>query len=1208
MSAKGSVFASGRFLTLVVLTTIAIAIGFWLSVQPQPEPAPQVFNAEKVRELIQLKNNGIAFLENKDFADAGRTFDRLVQDVPTSELAVRDLAIARVLPLIDKSDAAINRQTKPEQYDQAVADAKQAVQRYLKLRPDSPVALLLSAELASHLGDAQLAQLNLERATMVSSKNAALWYTMYLMTRDSPDEALRKRGQLGLRHAFETAPKNLWLLKEWLLTQALDHDGEILDTIQQAQAELAPYRDHIQQTRQFDLLQALADCRVAVENEDWSKAILQARLVSNVMVALIPAKIDLRRVKRDLMEYILHDFDQAFYDVHERPEAEFAPEIKVNFSLAERQLDEVDDACAIQLIDFDLDDRLDVLLVRRTSVEIHSLDSTSRQWKRVVAFEAEGELRGACAADLDRDYVRLENDMAIADPDLLLYGSSGVWILRNQLDTDTQERSLEPVKQTENLSGLADCTAATLVDVDHDGDLDFLVSSSTGISVWSNRENLTFADISDRTVPPPDGFRARTMIPVDWNRDAAIDVVLLGADAGDIGYLQNLYHGRLRWQELDCPDSRQIAVVDADGNASWDLFSTGSSGTSVCLTETGPDIDARPVDDLKGTDLTTLDYDNDGYLDAVVWNGETLRVLRGGPQAAYRSVTGVLSTPVQDIAGSDVGDLDADGDIDLALVESGRPRVYLNAGGNENTWLDVVLHAEQNPDQHPSQRVNMQALGSLMELKAGDIYQARVVRRQSTHFGLGNRPTADLVRVVWTDGVPHNLLQPKSREWLHTKQVLKGSCPYIYTWTGQEFEFFTDCLWAAPIGLQFAEGQLATPREWEYLRIPAERLRPRDGEYVLQMTEELWEAAYFDEVKLYAIDHPQDFEVYSNEKVGPPTVAEFRLHTVSERRVPVAARDAAGNDLLPKLRVRDRDFTKAFGKRIKQGLTDAGYLELDLGQLNPGDDVTLFLTGWVFPTDTSINIALSHNPNLQAPQAPTLWVPTADGQWKQVIDYMGFPGGKTKTIAVPLGSLLNVADPRVRIVSTMELYWDAVFFTVNEPQDESKSIQQIELELVAADLHHRGVSRRVPGARMGPEEYRYAEVDVNPVWCPMSGRFTRYGDVTPLISTSDDRLVVMGAGDEMTMRFRVPTDPVPPGWKRDFVLYNVGWDKDADLNTVQGQSVEPLPFRGMNHYPPRPDQEVPQGAEYRRYLREFQTRKQSRHQFWKQILRFQAAD
>ncbi|MEO1996351.1 MAG: VCBS repeat-containing protein, partial [Planctomycetaceae bacterium] len=978
----------------------------------------------------------------------------------------------------------------------------------------------------------------------------------------------------------------------------------ILETINQAHAELSPYRDHIQQTRQFDILQALSDCQTAVEMGDWNKAILQARLVSNVMVALIPAKIDLRRVKRDLMEYILHDFSQKFYDAHTRPEPEFPPEIKVSYGLAEAQLADVDDARAILLIDFDLDDRLDVLLVRQTTVEVHTADRETRQWTLVASFDAGGELWGACAADLDRDYVRLDNGMAVADPDVLVYGPAGVWVLRNQPDSKTQKRSLESVRQSPNLSGLREVTTATLVDVDHDGDLDFVVSSTSGISVWSNRENLTFADISDRTVTPPEGFRARTMIPVDWNRDAAIDVVLLDAESGSVGYLQNLYHGRLRWQELDCPDSRQIAVVDADGNASWDILSTGQSRTAVTLTESGPDMDTRRIDDLRGAGLRTLDFDNDGYLDIFLWSDEGLRVLRGGPQAGYRSIDGVLTVASRDIAGSDVGDLDADGDIDLALVESGRPRLYLNDGGNENSWLDVVLHAEQNPDQHPSQRVNMQALGSLMELKAGEIYQARVVRRQSTHFGLGNRSTADVIRVVWTDGVPHNLLQPKSREWLHTKQVLKGSCPYLYTWTGAGFEFFTDCLWAAPIGLQFAEGQLATPREWEYLRIPEERLVPRNGEYVLQMTEELWEAAYFDEVKLLAIDHPQDFEVYSNEKVGPPSVAEFRLYTVSDRRLPVAATDAAGNDLLPKLSRRDRDFTKAFDKRIKQGLTEPGHLELDLGALEAGDEVTLFLTGWVFPTDTSINVALSHNPDVDAPQAPSLWVPAPDGQWKQVIDDMGFPGGKTKTIAVPLGTVLNVDDPRVRIASSMELYWDAVFFTVNEPEDGSKSIQQTELELVAADLHDRGVSRRVPGTKLGPEQFRYDDVDVLPVWPPMTGRFTRYGDVTPLLAGSDDHLVVMGAGDEMTLRFRVPADPVPPGWKRDFILYNVGWDKDADLNTVQGQSVEPLPFRGMTHYPPKPGQEYPQSASHRAYLREFQTRRQSRYRFWKQILRF----
>jgi len=1208
MSATNTRSRIGVFSALAAVVVLAAVIGLWQSMERDPDPQPTVFNAEQIRNLIALKNRGIGFLENKEFEQAGQTFAELARDVPDSEMAIRDLTIARILPLIDKSDAAINRQTDPARYEQAVVDASQAVQRYLKLKPDSPTALLLSAELAKHVGDSVQAQRILEEAAMLSRDDASLFYAMYLLSRDAADDAMQQRAKLGLQHAYDAAPQNLWLIKEWLLVQALDHDGDILQTIKRARSELAPYREHIQKTRQFDILQALDDCQAAVQQGDWNKAILQARLVSNVMVALIPAKIDLRRVKRDLMEYILHDFSERFYETHERPESDFPPPISVSYELATAQLPEMDDARAVLLLDFNLDDRLDVLLVRKTTVEVYTVDGETRQWTRLTAFDAGGGLWGACAADLDRDYVRLDNDMAVADPDVLLYGPAGVWVLRNQVDAMSGQRSLEPVPQAPQLSGVRDVLGATLVDVDHDGDLDFVISSGAGVSIWSNRENLTFADISGRSTGPPDGFRARTLIPVDWNRDAAIDVVMLDQESGAVGYLQNLFHGRLRWQKLDCPESREIAVVDADGNASWDILSTGASGTEVTLTETGPEMDTRPVDQPPGDGLTTLDYDNDGYLDTLVWSGTGVRVLRGGPLASYRPVDGVFAVSSQDIGGSDVGDLDGDGDIDLAVVESGRPRLYFNNGGNENSWLDVVLHAEQSPDQHPSQRVNMQALGSLMEVKSGDVYQARVVRRQSTHFGLGDRSTADVIRVVWTDGVPHNLLQPKSREWLHTKQVLKGSCPYLYTWTGSGFEFFTDCLWAAPIGLQFAEGQLSSPREWEYLRIPGERLVARDGEYVLQMTEELWEAAYFDEIKLFAIDHPQDFEVYSNEKVGPPAVAEFKLYTVSDRRLPVSATDAEGHDLLPKLSRRDRDFTKAFGKRIKQGLTDPGYLELDLGPLEAGDAVTLFLTGWVFPTDTSLNVALSQNPDVAAPQAPSLWVPQADGRWKQAIPYMGFPGGKTKTIAVPLGAVLNPADPRVRIASSMELYWDAVFFTVNERADAEQSIQQIALELVAAHLHDRGVSRRVPGRGLGPERYRYDEVDSRPVWPPMSGRFTRFGDVTPLLADSDDHLVVMGAGDEMTLRFRVPSDPVRPGWKRDFILYNVGWDKDADLNTVQGQSVEPLPFRGMSHYPPKPSQEYPQTARHRSYLSRYQTRRQSRHRFWKQILRFQPDD
>ena len=109
----------------------------------------------------------------------------------------------------------------------------------------------------------------------------------------------------------------------------------------------------------------------------------------------------------------------------------------------------------------------------------------------------------------------------------------------------------------------------------------------------------------------------------------------------------------------------------------------------------------------------------------------------------------------------------------------------------------------------------------------------------------------------------------------------------------------------------------------------------------------------------------------------------------------------------------------------------------------------------------------------------------------------------------------------------------------------------------------------------------------------MLGRFTRLGDVKELLTASDDRLLVMGAGDETTLRFAVPNEPLPPGWKRDFFLYSVGWDKDANLETILGQTVEPLPFRAMTAYPWPATEKSPDSAAYLQYLREYQTREQT---------------
>jgi hypothetical protein len=307
--------------------------------------------------------------------------------------------------------------------------------------------------------------------------------------------------------------------------------------------------------------------------------------------------------------------------------------------------------------------------------------------------------------------------------------------------------------------------------------------------------------------------------------------------------------------------------------------------------------------------------------------------------------------------------------------------------------------------------------------------------------------------------------------------------------------------------------------------------------------------------------------------------------------------DQRGRDVSATLREADDRFVKAFDRQIYQGLTPEHYIELDLGDLQGPKQIKLFLRGWMRPTDTSLNVAFSQNPSIDGPKFPSVWTPDETGEFVEVKPYMGFPGGKTKTIVVDLSDAFATSDYRVRIVSTAEIYWDQAFFTIDESSPE---LRTTEMEVATADVHYRGYSRRITRPHHAPYAYDYNDVATHPIWPPIEGRFTRYGDVSRLLANEDDLQVVIGSGDEITVRFAA-LQPVPAGWKRDFFLHCVGWDKDADLNTIHGQSVEPLPFRAMKHYPYEAD-EGPSGEAYDSYLREYQTRRQNPSRFWRRIV------
>ena len=312
---------------------------------------------------------------------------------------------------------------------------------------------------------------------------------------------------------------------------------------------------------------------------------------------------------------------------------------------------------------------------------------------------------------------------------------------------------------------------------------------------------------------------------------------------------------------------------------------------------------------------------------------------------------------------------------------------------------------------------------------------------------------------------------------------------------------------------------------------------------------------------------------------------------------------------LPQILTADDVYARPFRQRQKQGLTEPHHLELEFAPLDQppaeNDRLLLFLTGWVFPTDTSINVQLFQNPEEPGPRPPALLVPddAAEGGWREAMPFIGFPGGKTKTICVDVTGVVDTANPQLRLATSMELYWDTAFLAVVPPADRATSSEgnlaapaktRLQpLEMISADLHARGVSQPIPHPGDGPERYDYADVSQLPAWPAIRGRFTGLGDVAELLRRADDLQAVLGTGDEITVKFRLPDTPLPPGWQRDFLLHNIGWDKDADLNTVYGQTVEPLPFRQMTGYPFAPAETFPQSDAHRQFEARYQVREQN---------------
>ena len=704
-------------------------------------------------------------------------------------------------------------------------------------------------------------------------------------------------------------------------------------------------------------------------------------------------------------------------------------------------------------------------------------------------------------------------------------------------------------------------------DYDLDNDPDLFVARERGVStLYENTGVGLFIDATEEAGLAVEG-RARGAISGDYDNDGDMD----------------------------------IFVTDHGGNRLW--RNNGDRTFTDIADELGL------TDSLTGWGAGFTDVNNDGHLDLFVANGPSDP--EGGaaqPNRLHVYCGGGPGTCEEKTAAAGVGhtgssravafaDYDGDGDADMYVTNVGGPNVlYRNEIGTEQNWLRARLIGTRSTRDGLGARLTV-TTADLVRRTASMVGSGGYMGQSATEllFGLGESERAD-INIKWPGGISQDFWDSlANRNFTATEGVLEGSCPMVFAWDGTGFEYVSDILGSSVTGFYMAPGVFRFPIDTdEYLILPD--AVPRDGVYSVLVVELLNEIGYMDHARLLVIDHPADVEMYPNETLMlVPPFPEPVMHVVKDARPPVSAVDEKGNDILDLVSTRDGIYAETFEYLPYEGFAEEHSTILDLGDLSGAEKVLLMLDGWThYVTCYSVYEAIE---NGVPPMLPRLDVLDEDGEWVPATMNMGMPAGQPKTTTFDMTGMFLTDEYKIRITTNLQVFYDRILVSTYR-EDESPRVT--ELEATTATLSRKGypVNQVATGSReRSAAEYDYEVVDeAKEWWMVWPGNYTKYGDVTPLMTDVDDMFVVMRHGDEIALDFDgASLPPLPAGWERSIVLYMDGFFRYLDSKSAlyeDGFEVEPMPFHGMSAYPYPQGESYPDDEAHRRYLEEYNTRRE----------------
>ena len=447
-------------------------------------------------------------------------------------------------------------------------------------------------------------------------------------------------------------------------------------------------------------------------------------------------------------------------------------------------------------------------------------------WKGVPVqgeFWTTTDVNAALWGDVDNN--------GLTDLYLCRKGANELWM---QVEPRVFEESGERLGVT---NGSQDTVDGMLFDADHDGDLDvFCVNADGPNDLLSNNGDGTFRPIGAMQGIDGGDRASRQLVVADLDGDRDADIIVI-QDQGpnDVFLNDRLWEYRPAENVSSFRDASIHACIHADLNADglMDLIALDGEGALRTWSWTGDGLvgEVRIPALLGGESAVRLcveDVTGDGLLEVMASGATSLHVIDSSWTVIETADFGMMvPLGVEPWRGPTFAALDQDGVVFVA--ETTRPGRYPFAG--------VAFSGAEDPGQ--SMRSNASGIGVQVAARVGTLWTVRDTFRTSSgpgqshdpiSFGLAGADTIDYIDIEWPDGVFQSELDipvalarsPRSPR----PSASLSSCPVLFVWNGERYEFVTDLLGVGGIGYAIGPGEYAPPRPWENVLLPESMARP----------------------------------------------------------------------------------------------------------------------------------------------------------------------------------------------------------------------------------------------------------------------------------------------------------------------------------------------------------------------------------------------